>query len=387
MVVDAEQGAEAGEAALGGEGEGPITVAGEADGEVQREAGGGECQGCAGEDGELCGDGFAAETAGEEDGGDAGQGCREEEQADVLLEEERKDAGCAGEEGGDLARPAMRAGERICGAEEEVESGEDGEDAVGVVDGVGVEAVEAEGDERGGEERGEAAALGQDAEADAPGEQGGGGVGERGPGDGVPVDAAEETDEDGLKEEGERRMGEGEVAVGERAGVLEREGEAVAAVEQVGEVPEDGDVGALPEGEERGGESEGERGEGVCCLAAEPPGGERGHKWIVSGGRGAVYCVSMQVTIEVPDSFVATLSPKSEDVARRLLEDAVAQAYREGKISSRGVRETLGMASRFEVDPFLQRYGICDYTPEMLQEDIQTLEDFHRRQSAEAGTQ
>ena len=48
-------------------------------------------------------------------------------------------------------------------------------------------------------------------------------------------------------------MGEGEVAVGELA-----ERDAEAGVEEVAEVPEDGDAGVLPEGE--GGGKEEERG-------------------------------------------------------------------------------------------------------------------------------
>lgn len=92
----------------------------------------------------------------------------------------------------------------------------------------------------------------------------------------------------------------------------------------------------------------------------------------------------MQVTVDIPDEFAGVLAQTGGDAARGLLEASVAQAYREGKIGSRGVREALGLASRFEVDPFLKKYGIYDYTPEMLQQDIQTLEDFHRKRALES---
>jgi len=89
----------------------------------------------------------------------------------------------------------------------------------------------------------------------------------------------------------------------------------------------------------------------------------------------------MNVTVEIPDEFAGVLATNGQDTARRLLEDSVAQAYREGKIGSRGVREALGMASRFEVDPFLLKYQIYDYTVEDLKKDIETLDGFHKKRS------
>jgi hypothetical protein len=162
-------------------------------------------------------------------------------------------------------------------AEEEVESQEDAEDAVRVVDGVGVDAVDAEWDKRGAESRGEKRAGGHQAEGDAPREQGGAAVGESCIEDDVPVDAAEEVDACCLDEEGERSVGEGEVSVGELA-----EGDAEAAVEEIGEVPENADVGVLPEGEGSGTQEECERGEGVSEGGLRMP----GHEWIVAGWAG-----------------------------------------------------------------------------------------------------
>jgi hypothetical protein len=59
------------------------------------------------------------------------------------------------------------------------------------------------------------------------------------------------------------------------------------------------------------------------------------------------------------------------------------RAYREGKIGSRGVREALGLASRFEVDPFLLRYEIYDLTQKMIRQDIATLEALQEKCAAE----
>jgi hypothetical protein len=82
----------------------------------------------------------------------------------------------------------------------------------------------------------------------------------------------------------------------------------------------------------------------------------------------------MTVTLEIPDSVAANVFPEGTDPARKILEDAVAQAYRDGVIGTKGVREALGLASRFEVDPFLLKYKIYDYTVEMLEKDLKALE-------------
>lgn len=82
----------------------------------------------------------------------------------------------------------------------------------------------------------------------------------------------------------------------------------------------------------------------------------------------------MQVMVEIPDEFAGVLAPAGEDAARKLLEDHTAQAYREGKLTTEEVRRALGFATRFEVDPFLLKYEIYDYTVDMLKKDLETLE-------------
>ena len=81
----------------------------------------------------------------------------------------------------------------------------------------------------------------------------------------------------------------------------------------------------------------------------------------------------MRVTIDIPDEFAHVLLPEGSDSARRLLEDAVAQAYRESRLTMEHVRLILGFATRVEVDPFLKRYEIYDYSVEDLAEDMAAL--------------
>lgn len=87
------------------------------------------------------------------------------------------------------------------------------------------------------------------------------------------------------------------------------------------------------------------------------------------------YNPCMQVTVEIPDQFVRNIVPEGKDAARRLLEDSVASSYRERRLTMEQVRQLLGFATRMEVDPFLQRYEIYDYTVEDLQKDMAGLED------------
>jgi len=83
----------------------------------------------------------------------------------------------------------------------------------------------------------------------------------------------------------------------------------------------------------------------------------------------------MRVTVEIPDQFVSNLLPAGKDAARRLLEDTVAASYRERRLTMEQVRQLLGFATRMEVDPFLQRYEIYDYTVDDLEKDMAALDE------------
>lgn len=82
----------------------------------------------------------------------------------------------------------------------------------------------------------------------------------------------------------------------------------------------------------------------------------------------------MQVTVEIPDEFAAELVPAGSDPARLVLENSVAEAYRSRRLTMEQVRQILGFATRMEVDPFLQKYEIYDYTAEDLRQDFETMD-------------
>lgn len=82
----------------------------------------------------------------------------------------------------------------------------------------------------------------------------------------------------------------------------------------------------------------------------------------------------MQVTVDIPDEFAAQLVPAGNDPARLLFENSVAEAYRSRRLTMEQVRQILGFATRMDVDPFLQKYEICDYTVEDFNRDTAAMD-------------
>jgi hypothetical protein len=82
----------------------------------------------------------------------------------------------------------------------------------------------------------------------------------------------------------------------------------------------------------------------------------------------------MQVTVEIPDQFAEQLVPAGSDASRILLEEAVAGAYRERRLTMEQVRQLLGFGTRLQVDTFLQQHQIYDYMVEDLDRDMATFE-------------
>ncbi len=83
----------------------------------------------------------------------------------------------------------------------------------------------------------------------------------------------------------------------------------------------------------------------------------------------------MQVTVEIPDQFVSQLVANGSDAARVLLEEAVAGAYREGRLKTvEQVRQLLGFGTRMQATTFLLQHEIYDYTAEEFEKDMANFE-------------
>jgi Uncharacterised protein family (UPF0175) len=83
--------------------------------------------------------------------------------------------------------------------------------------------------------------------------------------------------------------------------------------------------------------------------------------------------IVMQITVDIPDEFLSRIVPPGSDAARALLEESVAAAYRNHRLTMEQVRQVLDFGTRMEVDAFLQRHEIYDYTVDDLQKDMTTL--------------
>ncbi len=85
----------------------------------------------------------------------------------------------------------------------------------------------------------------------------------------------------------------------------------------------------------------------------------------------------MQITVEIPDEIAQRLDATEGTLSRRLLEVMIADAYRNGKISTAEVRQILQLPSRLTVHAFLKQMGVyLNYDEAELEQDLQTLKEF-----------
>jgi Uncharacterised protein family (UPF0175) len=81
----------------------------------------------------------------------------------------------------------------------------------------------------------------------------------------------------------------------------------------------------------------------------------------------------MQVIIDLPDEFAQRLQAKWQDtLAHYVRERLVMEAYRDDLLSTREVRELLGLDDRFAVYDLCKKYDIVLYTLEDLEQDRAT---------------
>ena len=85
----------------------------------------------------------------------------------------------------------------------------------------------------------------------------------------------------------------------------------------------------------------------------------------------------VQVTVSLPDTLALLLGENDEQLQRRLLEDAVAEACRSGRIGRGEVSRYLGHGSWHETEEFLIKHQIpLDYDSDDLAHDIAVMESF-----------
>ncbi len=89
--------------------------------------------------------------------------------------------------------------------------------------------------------------------------------------------------------------------------------------------------------------------------------------------------MSTTIRLELPEEIARRLESKWKDLPRAALESLMAEAYRCELVSAEQVRRLLGFATRFEVEEFLKRDAVYDYTLEDLEQDRETLRGLQGR--------
>ena len=82
----------------------------------------------------------------------------------------------------------------------------------------------------------------------------------------------------------------------------------------------------------------------------------------------------MRITLDIPDELARHIFLPDADPARVLLEDFAAESYRAGNLTMEQVRQLLGFGTPLQVDAFLQRHQVYDYTVQELEKDLATID-------------
>jgi hypothetical protein len=70
----------------------------------------------------------------------------------------------------------------------------------------------------------------------------------------------------------------------------------------------------------------------------------------------------MQITLELPEDIAEGLESKWNDLARAALESLALEAYRSHALTAAQLRRLLAFETRMEVDAFLKKHEIFDYS-------------------------
>jgi hypothetical protein len=83
----------------------------------------------------------------------------------------------------------------------------------------------------------------------------------------------------------------------------------------------------------------------------------------------------MQITIEIPDDIAHRLEQQVGNLAQRVLESAVAEAYRSQLISAAEVQQMLHLPCHLATDAFLKQHeAYLPFTETDLEQDLQAID-------------
>ena len=81
----------------------------------------------------------------------------------------------------------------------------------------------------------------------------------------------------------------------------------------------------------------------------------------------------MRIILELPEDIAHGLESLWADLPRAALESLAIEAYRSGALTSPQLRRLLCFQTRLQVDSFLKKHEIYDYTAADFEQDRETL--------------
>ncbi|HEV2201783.1 MAG TPA: UPF0175 family protein [Bryobacteraceae bacterium] len=88
----------------------------------------------------------------------------------------------------------------------------------------------------------------------------------------------------------------------------------------------------------------------------------------------------MQITFQIPDDLASAVAAGGQEVGPAAVEALALEAYRSRRITGYQLRRLLDIPSRYELDAFLKRHQVYDYTDEDFEKDLAGIQEFRERQ-------
>jgi len=89
----------------------------------------------------------------------------------------------------------------------------------------------------------------------------------------------------------------------------------------------------------------------------------------------------MQITIELPEDIAEGLESRWKNLPRAALESLALEAYRSRALTASQLRRLFGFQTRMEVDAFLKKHEIFDYSAADFEQDRETLREHRMREA------
>jgi len=84
----------------------------------------------------------------------------------------------------------------------------------------------------------------------------------------------------------------------------------------------------------------------------------------------------MQITFELPEEIARGLEARWSDLPRAALESLALEAYRSRTLTVAQIRLLLGFETRMQMEDFLSKHEVFEFTAADFEQDRETLRQF-----------